>query len=93
MDAAIKTPMIGGSTLEPLFLSCLACDCCRELKPDVSVRSGLHPVDDSHRRTEHEFRGVLCDGCLASSRASGSKERCWLLRQLTRPGLRAVRRK
>jgi hypothetical protein len=40
--------MIGGSTIEPLYLAALACDCCREVKPDVSVRPGLHPVDDNH---------------------------------------------
>jgi hypothetical protein len=93
VGGAIKIPMIVGSTIAPLLLAALACDCCRELKPDASVRPGLHPVDDNHRRTEREFRGVLCDGCLANSRASGSREHRWLLQLLTRPGPRAVRRK
>jgi hypothetical protein len=84
--------MTAAATAKPLFAAALACDCCREVKHDASVRPGLHPVDDKHRRTEREFRGVLCDGCLANSRRRGSKERRWLLRLLTRPALRARRR-
>jgi hypothetical protein len=85
--------MSGGATVRPLFLAALACNCCREVKPDASVRPGLHPVDDNYRRTERDFRGVLCYGCLANSRIRGSKERRWLLRLLTTPGPRAVHRK
>jgi hypothetical protein len=85
--------MTVGATARPLFAAALKCDCCREVKHDASVRPGLHPVDDNHRRTEREFRGVLCDKCLAGSRRRGSKERRWLLGLLTRLASGARRRK
>lgn len=58
------------------------CDCCLMVKPDVHVRTGLHPTAPPGKMSDKAFYGFLCDECLLSARRPGSPENTWLLKQV-----------
>jgi hypothetical protein len=65
----------------------LACDLCKQSKPDVRRWPLLRVVDESGKRTIDPFNGRLCDHCHEEAQKFGSPEHMWVLEQISKtPG-------